>query len=206
MHDKSLLLEFIKAIRLIPLNQQQSGDTASAVFKFFEEFSRSIGMAKADIAAREFVANNEANAQPASDTNQPANAAANAQPDNNAPAEANPDQPPNNEQPNPLEGNAQQLMMDIFGESSADEQDDEEEAIHDHIEHIEFGNDQHNMEDDYEGDMHHEGPPRSRSTSSSSDSNDDDPDRTDALEQPDGIVDHQQHANEEVAEGRCFKY
>lgn len=145
-------------------------------FRFVEEFSRVIGVAKADVAARESAVNNESTAQQASSSsNQPANsnAANEAQP----PANVEQIPLPEGELENRVEIDAANLMEDDFDHHEEEEHEDEEiDAEHEHLDHgMDYNDDFHeNIEDDYEeGEpemMYNENQARSNSSSSSSSS------------------------------------
>jgi hypothetical protein len=167
------------------------------MFRFVEEFSRAIGVAKADIAARELAANDTQ--QPTANSNQPADE--NAEAGNEQQVQVNAElvqQHAEGEQVNPADNANQGPELDIF-DGLVVGHDDEEETEHDHLH---YNDDFHqNIEDDYEEDepelMYNENAARSNSSSSSSESGDGDVDRTDQMEQ---AGDEQQNAlNEAVA-------
>lgn len=201
----------MKAVRFIPLNQQVSGETANHIFKFMEDFSRAIGIAKADVAAREFAVNNEPVAQP-SDSNQAAAADPGVHQLNHqqAPAnnEADPIPPAQNNEPvvNFVEiaDRNDQVLVNVFGDHPPEEPGDEDDDIHDNIEQMEFNDDYaHNMEDDYEDDEMHDHPPRSGSSSSESNEGDHHPIDE---HQPDEHIDEEPHTNERANNGKRLKY
>lgn len=52
VHDRCLLLDFVRAIRLLPLNRTQVADAVNSVVRILEEYSRSIGVIKAGEVAK----------------------------------------------------------------------------------------------------------------------------------------------------------
>lgn len=149
-------------------------------FRFIEDLSRVIGVAKADVAAREIAANDMA-AQPAVNANQAVNA--DVQPANNqqdlANVEPNQIPLPGEEPINRVEihDGDQQILMEVF-EGNQDEHPNED----DFHEHVEAGFHER-VEDDYDEDEPAFNDNLPTDSSSSSESNDnDDADRTNAME------------------------
>jgi hypothetical protein len=116
VHDKNLLLEFVKAIRLLPINQSQVAEAINAILRLFDNFSQSIGVAKAAISNSS--ASNEEAPQP-SLSSPPTNStqATNDQPTSSSAAQ---NQPPNpqvevqNRMEIPDDNGDAQVMLEVF--------------------------------------------------------------------------------------------